>query len=546
MVKQMLVLNDQVELETLQGMDSLSMFRLVMPTNEEVYFVKNPNSVYALTEGETNTLLALRSGIQRRIYFVGDSQTLNGVDMVFRGAESTNYEGIAASLIGVEWDAKSETSGVLEYRAVDTAFRWTIAGDTAGAWTPITRAGRYVFPSGTANKGVTISIRNWSTLPVENKTIAVTLSGQLQLRVNPSGAPTAQGHVMGYYGLPYRALGASGARTIELVEYLGWLQDQMPERGVAVVRIGTNDVGASLAATDIITNAYTAFDALRLRGHKLCICGIAPRWVNSAPGTPLSPTQYTTLHLVNKAYQGYCSLYATDCEYVDCYNPSVDPTASDARPIAGALVDYVHDGYWSSKKVADKMITAISRWLSPSPKPALGDPSVVNPQVAWMQGVGTNGSNSTGDVPYGFTVSSNDGGTTVVNTLVINTGGDNSRTLVSTITVDTTASSKVTYGMPSITAAPLVDKEVYFEADIAISFSDIAPIVNPYLYVNLSPSPGIRTDYYITRGDEPSRRISLPIKIPATATTLVPVIDVTIPAGLGTMELRITNFIVKF
>lgn len=35
MVKQTLVLNDQAELGTLQGMGSFSMFRLVMPTNEE-------------------------------------------------------------------------------------------------------------------------------------------------------------------------------------------------------------------------------------------------------------------------------------------------------------------------------------------------------------------------------------------------------------------------------------------------------------------------------------------------------------------------------
>lgn len=212
------------------------------------------------------------------IVSVGDSQSQLGFDFVYKGADSSNYGGISASLIGTEWNAKSETSGILLYRASDKSFQWTINGDTSGPWTPITRAGRYTFSSGTSFKGITINIRSFLSLPTSDKSITVNLSGQLQTRVNQSGNPTALGHVFGYFGLPYNVLGASGARSNELVEYLDWLDDNIPDQSVVIVRIGTNDIGAGTVATNtIITNAYKAFDTLRDKGHKLVICGVAAR-----------------------------------------------------------------------------------------------------------------------------------------------------------------------------------------------------------------------------------------------------------------------------
>ena len=511
--------------------------------NGEVYFAKDRNKAFMLLDREQELYLPIGDDIKSVIYFAGDSQTLNGVDILYKGAESTNYGGIAASLIGTEWAARTETSGTLEYRAVDKAFRWTIAGDTAGAWTPILRAGRYVFPSGTPNKGVAISIRSYATLPTTDKTIAVTLSGQMQTRINQSGAPTAQGHVMGYFGLPYRALGASGARTSEFVEYMDWLKDQMPDRGVVVIRIGTNDIGASLPTADIIKNAYQAFDTLRSRGHKLCICAIAPRWQNNLVGTPLTFAQYDSLHKVNAAYEAYCQDHASDCQYVDCFTPSVDTEYDDARPRAGALVDYVHDGYDSAIKVAREMITAISRWIQPT---ALrhGDTSVLNGATAWVKGTGgTIGANSSGVVPNGWTVSTNSPEVTTTNSVGLK---DGKRAYTCQISAYATASRKITISLAQLTdLSSLKGGRVYFDADISFAWTGdttAKPIINPYLYVG---GAWIRTDVYIERTDEVSRRISYFVEIPDVATYINPVIEVTAGAGISNVILDIKNFTIR-
>lgn len=519
--------------------------KLIMPTtdakdNGEVYFLKDRNKPYMLLDRAQELYLPIGDDIKSVIYFVGDSQALNGVDMYYKGAESSNYGGIAASLIGTEWAARTETSGTLEYRALDKAFRWTIAGDIEGAWTPIVRVGRYVFPSGTVNKGVAISIRSFDTLPVDNKTIAVTLAGQMQTRINPSGSPTAQGHVMGYFGLPYQPLGASGARTSELVKYMPWLKTQMPSRGVVVVRIGTNDIGASLDANDIIKNAYQAFDILRQRGHKLCICAIAPRWQNNAVGTPLTFAQQDSLHKVNTAYEAYCQDHASDCQYVDCYTPSVDTNYDDARPQPGALVDYVHDGYSSAKRVSAEMILAISRWIQPF-HVKHGDTAILNGATAWIKGTGgTIGANSSGTAPDGYTVSTNSDEVTTANTVRIRNG---KRVYTCTITANTTETREV-----SIVLAPLNDLttikggRVYFDADIELYYTGVKPIVNPSLYVN---GANIRADSYIGIVYEKPRRISYFVEVPDVATYINPSIKVTVGVGTSDITVDIRNFVIR-
>ena len=532
-----------MKFEILKTLEHLT--RVVEPTtdasdNGTAYFIEDKNKAYILLDRQNKFYAPIGDDIKSVIYFAGDSQTLNGVDILYKGAESTNYGGIAASLIGTEWAARTETTGTLEYRAVDKAFRWTIAGDTAGAWTPIVRAGRYVFPSGTANKGVAISIRSFSTLPTDNKTIAVTLSGQMQTRINPSGSPTTQGHVMGYFGLPYHALGASGARTSEFVEYMDWLKDQMPDRGVVVIRIGTNDIGAGIATSTIIANAYQAFDTLRRRGHKLCICAIAPRWQNNLVGTALTFSQYDSLHKVNAAYEAYCQDHASDCQYVDCFTPSVDTDYDDARPRPNTLVDYVHDGYESAINVANEMITAISRWIQPF-HVKHGDTSILNGATAWVKGTGgTIGANSTGIAPNGWTVSTNSAEVTTVNSVGLK---DGKRTFTCEITANTTATRDVNIVLTLLNDLTTVKGgRVYFDADITLSYTGVKPIVNPSLYVN---GALIRTDVYIERVDEVSRRVSYFVEVPDVSSYISPSIKVTVGVGVSNVTLDVKNFIVR-
>lgn len=98
-----------MKFEILKTLEHLT--RVVEPTtdasdNGTAYFIENQNKAYILLDRENKFYASIGDDIKSVIYFAGDSQTLNGVDILYKGAESTNYEGIAASLIGTEWAAR--------------------------------------------------------------------------------------------------------------------------------------------------------------------------------------------------------------------------------------------------------------------------------------------------------------------------------------------------------------------------------------------------------------------------------------------------------
>ena len=86
---------------------------------------------------------------------------------------------------------------------------------------------------------------------------------------------------------------------------------------------------------------------------------------------------------------------------------------------------------------------------------------------------------------------------------------------------------------------------MYFDADISFAWTGdttAKPIINPYLYVG---GAWIRTDVYIERTDEVSRRISYFVEIPDVATYINPVIEITVGVGISNVTLDIKNFIAR-
>lgn len=93
-------------LKTLQHLLEIVKPKTDATNNGELYFLEDRNKAFMLADREKELYLPIGDDIKSVIYFAGDSQTLNGVDILYKGAESTNYEGIAASLIGTEWAAR--------------------------------------------------------------------------------------------------------------------------------------------------------------------------------------------------------------------------------------------------------------------------------------------------------------------------------------------------------------------------------------------------------------------------------------------------------
>jgi hypothetical protein len=186
------------------------------------------------------------------------------------------------------------------------------------------------------------------------------------------------------------------------------------------------------------------------------------------------------------------------------------------------------------------MIFAISRWIQPFHMKH-GDTSILNGATAWVKGTGgTIGANSTGIAPNGWTVSTNSAEVTTVNTVGTK---DGKRTYSCEITANTTAARKVTIALTTLTDLTTIKGgRAYFDAHIELGYTGVKPIVNPYLYVN---GAYIRTDNYIERVDEVSRRISYFVEVLDVSTTIAPIIEVTVGVGVSNVTLDVKNFIVR-
>lgn len=274
---------------------------------------------------------------------IADSRGDHGRDDMYRSASSTNYKGIAIIPLGCDHLSAAGT-GTLEYRASDKSMRWTAVGDTAGAWVPITRGGRYKVESASAYMGIGFYILSYNTLPASDQTISMTVGTTAGLALGSNSVYPSHLWAMAKlrFSKPFKMLGLSTATTSQILECLPWLNEQTSGVGIDICRMGTNDITNSVAAPTIIANATSIFDSRRAKGRKLIICGEPARWGTNT-STALTATQLQILIDVNKAYKAYADSH-TDCIYLDFYSASLDPDYKDGRPKSGMLKDTVHDG----------------------------------------------------------------------------------------------------------------------------------------------------------------------------------------------------------
>lgn len=490
------------------------------------------------------TGMSLTTG--NNIAFVGDSRARYGRRNWFKAATTADYKGLPADLLGVDVGVTADTSGNLEYSATRRAYRWTVSGDTAGPWTPIT-LGRMLVESGSALKSLALTQRSLLTLPSTDQTVSIALAGSMYLRVGwdgfPNGAVTQVVSALRNGPAEYY-LGAGGCLTGEALELLAWWNAQVSGPGVDVIRLGTNDISNNIPTATILANATAVFDARRAAGRRLAICGEPARYKIGT--TVLDAPQLQSLIAINKSYRAYAEKYPDSCRFVDLYAMSADPNYSDGRPAANWLQDHVHDGPLGATAFGNAIAAAaVALGLRIAPYPMRGDTNLF--PAGWMTGTGTTGAGVTGTVPASVTVAQKSGDTAVTATASLVTYSDHNanQLQLAIANADASASRRMDVTIAAGTLGALgvaAGDQVYFEMDCEVTVGS-ATSIEAFLFIY--GGTAVRTNI-----DFPARVAgmvhgkSIPITIPPGTTNVQPVIYITMPAS-GSMTVRFGEIVVR-
>lgn len=335
--------------------------------------------------------------------FIGDSRVRYGYEYWARVAGTSDNKGLRIDWLGAGPMSVAGTTGVFEYRATDRHVRWTSPGDTAGPWVPL-QVGEMKFESGSAGMWLRVVVLSLNTLPTTDKTVTIqtysTISSTTRWR---SVTVDVCSRLKKHRRSTVARLGAGTARTSDCLEMMPWYERMAGSPGVDVIRIGTNNISSfPLDYTTAIAEATQLFDARRALGRKLVICGEPARW-GVDTSTPMTADQLTAHKAINAAYRAYALQYYADCRFVDLYSISRDPNYLDGRPVAGVLLDTVHDSDTGAELFGGAVYAALMSLGLRDDDPPSDDVTAVT--LTWMTGTGGTASTSTtGTVPTSWIV----------------------------------------------------------------------------------------------------------------------------------------------
>lgn len=347
------------------------------------------------------------------IAFIGDSRNYYGQRNYYRTASTLDNKNVQLFFDGVGHDILTGTSGTLEFRASDKAFRWTAPSDTAGAWVALGSAGWMTLQSGTPNKELHVATQIYSNMPLTDQTITVDITTTSAVKYIGNNSPA----MVQVYGRlrcnqPYKMLGIGGLKTIGMVEAIPYLTTVAGGKGgVDVIRIGTNDISdGTISSATMIANATTIFNNRLAIGRKLIICGEPARWgVNTS--TALTAQQLSNLIALNKFYKDFANSNPSTCIYLDFYGLSVDPNYTDGRPYTNYLRDVVHDGIQGALEFGNAIYTTLKTFgfQGDTNYPTRGDTSNIFPVGSMAGTTGTIGTGASGTVRTGYSLSRSSG-----------------------------------------------------------------------------------------------------------------------------------------
>jgi len=447
-------------------------------------------------------------------------------------------------LLGCGPDTKLTASfgtGLVEWDAAARALRWTAPGDTAGPWTPFTRAAEYKLESGSARQWLRARFTSASA-PSSSTSFTVNTSGDGRpLSEWQSHATDVASRLNLHQRLPVW-LGAGGAHTADCVELLDWYGEMAGGPGVDVIRVGTNDITAEQRTlAEITALAYQVFDARRAIGRKLVIVGENARW-GTAVNTPMTASQIALLHGINTAYRNYALTHYADCRYVDLFAISHDPAYADARPKSGILKDTLHDDVAGVILFGGAIASAVqSLGMRGEPPPMPSDSA--SALTAMLGTGGTAGTATTGVVPDGWQVRRLAGTTTTIVSSIVGYPEKEGRRVEVEITNTDGATNNVEIGGLSVLAfadfGVGVGESLEMACDVEVVSGTVTQLDAALLYNGTARRSLIK--FPVTTGRY--FRFCVPAEVVSADTSLRMLL--TIVTGTGTAVVRAGGFVLR-
>lgn len=486
-------------------------------------------------------------GSGNNIAFISDSRFRTAIKDTFASVSVPNSFGMSCDWLGTGPDVASGVTGTLEYSAGPAAYRWTAPSDTAGPWTPIV-VGRMDIQSATANKQISVIVKNMNSPAASGGSTTVTTSGTLPL--SRFWLSAFVDVISRYRNGPISYnLAASGAHAADIVSMLPWYARTITGAGVDVFRFGVNDISSGTAAAAIFASAKQVFDARIAAGRSLVICGEPARW-GVDTSTAMTAGQLSALVGYNKMLADYAASRSTCCRFVDLYAISRDPAYVDGRPAAGILTDTVHDAQTGAIAFGAAIKAAIDSLglCSAAPYPQPGDQDVIfNSASTWLHttggslGTGVSGTSSTGVIVD--RISGSD--LTAVSSITGYSDHNGKRVQVDITSVTANnvlgISSVLPVNTPTLAEMGLsVGDRVWFECDIEVVSG--APT---FILAVVSVAGGGRgTRVYCATTPGVYHCVSESVVLLANDTTIRQAVQITMPAS-ATATLKVGEFVTR-
>lgn len=362
------------------------------------------------------------------IAFIGDSQAYGywtewGIPVASPGSVPTS--GVYVALRGAEDECALSGTGQLEVLQNGSA-RWTAPGDTAGPWT-ICGVGKYILPSGSANKGLHVFF--WRP-PEVTSTISVVLqSYRTAYDVgHMSGGGSLIAMVMSALGasnITLKNLATGGAKSGDVEGMIGYFVSAAGGPGYDVIVVGTNDIAmVSPVGLDIWSSIEALLTARLAIGRRVVFVGIGARFASGT--TPLSVAQQNALMFVNGEAAKFCDDRPSQCRFVDALAMLADAAYADCRPYSGVLRDEVHYGYSGIVPVGGAVIDAL-RELGADTRPRTPERPAWNDLQTYGRMLGNSGTpgagtTTVGGIPTGWSSSNTASVTTTIEVVLVEGG----------------------------------------------------------------------------------------------------------------------------
>lgn len=357
---------------------------------------------------------------EAHIYYLGDSLGFSGVrygalvptPALFNGSVTIFLAQQGTNVVG---------SGLLEYRALDKALRYTAPGDTAGSWYPQTVSSRPRLLSGNGLLWIEGTVLQ-DLMPGADASGAITYAANPYVASMYRGVPECINSLT-FNQIKHTNLTVPGCFIRHVVDQVNGITDQTAP---LIVQVGSNNVIAEQTVATMTAELLLLLPLLA--GRNVILCTVP------GMGTSTAGRQLAWNKLNNSLLPDLCTTYRVPL--VHCWASTIDPTSTTAPKANRMQSDANHPAapaaMYAAKVLLPKLNLLGSDLFIPSPLNAYHVTNypkgnlLTNPNFAGIAGTaGLGVTAGAGGIPDGMTALRSVGaGTAVVQKVIAPDGGN--------------------------------------------------------------------------------------------------------------------------